>query len=234
MDRKRGVYHQGVRRRSDPADRREVLARIVADIAIEARPDRQRAGISQQDGGAVGRAFRHRASSDRAAGAAAVVDDDRLAERLAHLVRDDPPDDGGAAAGRERDNERDRPVRIVLRGRGRRRHAGPGGERRRKQDVTQSAGHGHSCLSSPWTMSLLSYSGLMPTALTRSDHIVTSRSMMAAYSSGVVGCGSAPSTASRLRTSSVASAALSARFNLSMMARGVPAGAARPHRSGTS
>ena len=49
--------------------------------------------------------------------------------------------------------------------------------------------------------------------------------MSAAYSSGVPGSGSAPSSARRLRTSSVASAALSALLSLSMIGRGVPAGA---------
>src|SRR5262249_6600879 len=76
----------------------------------------------------------------------------------------------------------------------------------------------------------IAHSGLMPTAFTRSDHIVSSPSMMAAYSSGVVGCGPAPSVARRSRTSLVMSAALSARLSVSMTGRGVPASAARPHR----
>src|SRR5262249_32662685 len=82
--------------------------------------------------------------------------------------------------------------------------------------------------------SLIRHSGLMPTAFTKSDHIVSSRSMMAAYTSGVGGCGWAPRTARRPRTSSVRSAAWSAGLSVSMPARGAPAGAARPHRSGTS
>ena len=130
------MHHQGVRRRADPADRREIRARIVADIAVEARSDRERAGISQQDGVAVGRALRDRAAADGAAGAAAVVDHDRLAEHLAHLVGDDAPDDGGAAAGRERHDQRDRPVGIVLRAGGRCRQGEPRQQRRRNGAAT--------------------------------------------------------------------------------------------------
>ena len=61
----------------------------------------------------------------------------------------------------------------------------------------------------------------MPVAFTSSDHIASSCSIRAVYCAGVVGCGSAPSSASALRTSSVASAALSARFNVSMSGRAV-------------
>ncbi len=60
------------------------------------------------------------------------------------------------------------------------------------------------------------------------DHWVSSWSMSTAYSSGVLGSGSAPSIASRLRTSSDVSVARSAVLRRSMIGRGVPAGATRP------
>src|SRR4029079_5757228 len=99
----------------DPPDRGEVLARVIANVGIEVRPDRQSAGVAEPDGVAVGIGLRERAGADSAAGAGAVVDDDLLAERLAELVADGADDDGGAAAGREGNDERDRPGRIVLR-----------------------------------------------------------------------------------------------------------------------
>jgi len=65
---------------------------------------------------AVGFALGHRLGADRAAGAGPVIDDDAFAKQLAHLVGDHPPDDRGAAAGRERDDQRNGPVRKVCAG----------------------------------------------------------------------------------------------------------------------
>src|ERR1700759_1293492 len=42
------------RRVADHADRREILARIVADFLVQRRPDRQRAGVAQQQRVAIG------------------------------------------------------------------------------------------------------------------------------------------------------------------------------------
>src|SRR5262245_24568398 len=72
------------------------------------------------------------------------------------------------------------------------------------------------------------YSALAPDAFTTFDHCVSSRSISSAYCAGVDGSGSAPSIASRARTSSLASAVLSAALSFSMIARGVPGGATRP------
>src|SRR4029453_10511717 len=66
------------------------------------------------------------------------------------------------------------------------------------------------------------YSALAPDVLTIADHLVSSRSMSAAYSSGVEGSGSAPSSVSRDFRSSDMTAARSAALSLSMIARGVP------------
>jgi hypothetical protein len=99
---------------ADQADRREILARIVAGVFIERRADAQRAGVTQHDGVAIGRALRHRLGADGAAGPGPVVDDDLFTQRLAHLVGDHAAHDRGAAARRERNHQRDRPVRIGL------------------------------------------------------------------------------------------------------------------------
>jgi hypothetical protein len=49
-------------------------------------------------------------------GAAAVIHHDLLADRPAHLVGDHAPQGVVAAAGRKRDDERDRPGGVYLRG----------------------------------------------------------------------------------------------------------------------
>ena len=110
-DRARGigrVHHQRGRRDADPADRLEVLARIEPDVVVERRADAERAGVDQRDHAAVGRTLGDHPHADGAARAAAVVDDDRLAERFAELVGKDARDDVGAAARRERHDHGDR------------------------------------------------------------------------------------------------------------------------------
>jgi len=62
------------------------------------------------DRGAVGRGLGDRVGADIAARARAVLDHDLLAETGAELLRDDPRDDVGAAAGREGDDQADRPI----------------------------------------------------------------------------------------------------------------------------
>ena len=48
------MHHQRVRRVADHADRREILAGIVAGILVKRGADRQRAGVAQQQRIAVG------------------------------------------------------------------------------------------------------------------------------------------------------------------------------------
>src|SRR5215475_16004173 len=72
------------------------------------------------------------------------------------------------------------------------------------------------------------YSGLAPERRTTSDHLVSSRSMSAAYSSGVDGSGSVPSLAMRSLVSGALTASRSAAESLLMIGRGVPAGATIP------
>ena len=60
------------------------------------------------DGVAVGRRAREPADADRAAGAADILDNHRLAERRAHFVGHDPRGDVGRSARRERHDQRDR------------------------------------------------------------------------------------------------------------------------------
>src|ERR1700704_5345466 len=74
----------------------------------------------------------------------------------------------------------------------------------------------------------VSQSPFAPDVLTITDHLVSSRSMSAAYSSGVDASGSAPSSARRDLNSSDGTAGRSAAPSLSMIGRGVPAGATMP------
>ena len=107
LGRKRRIDHQRIRRVADQADRREILARVVADILVERGADRQRAGIAQHQRVAVGFAFGDRLGADRAAGARTVVDHDLLAKQFTHLVGDATADHRSAAARRERNHQRD-------------------------------------------------------------------------------------------------------------------------------
>ena len=163
----------------DQADRRKILARVIADIGIERRIDRKRAGAADHQRVAVGLGLRDLARRDGAAGAAAVLDDDLLAERLAHLVGDDARDGVVAAAGRIGHDQRDRAGRIVLR------RSGAAGQRRRSDRISAQISSRH--------LSFRLDAGF----LTIADHLVSSWSMSAAYSSGVDGSGSVPSAASR-------------------------------------
>jgi hypothetical protein len=101
-------------RRNEP-DRREVLARIIAEIVKQAGSGPQRRIRDQEDGVAVGRGFRRGPGGDRAAGARSIVDDDLLSQRFAHLVGDAARRRAGAAAGSERNDECDQTVRVALR-----------------------------------------------------------------------------------------------------------------------
>ena len=119
------MHRDQVRGGGDQPDRIEVLARVIAEVLHQAgrRADR-RAGDHQQRV-AIGRGLGDRTGRNRAAGAAAIVDDDLLAERLAHLVGNAARGGAGAAARGERDHQGDRARGVALRrgGRRRRQHA---------------------------------------------------------------------------------------------------------------
>jgi hypothetical protein len=63
-----------------------------------------------------------------------MIDHDALAEQLAHPIADHARDDRGAAARRERNHQRDRPRRIILR------------ENRRGDACQQKSNGGKRCL----------------------------------------------------------------------------------------
>jgi len=212
------MHEQQGGRRCDQAERREILARVVAGIAEQAWPGRQRGRIAQQNRIAVGRdAMRDLACRDGAAAAGgAVLDDDLLAERCAELIGDRTCHDVIAAARRLRNDQRDRAARIGLR----HRRCSAKHDQGRNRDDDPACRHRRPFPHSPFK----------PIACTSFDHRFSSRSISATYSSGAPGIGSAPSSASRFRTSSVASSAFNSRFSRSTIGRGVPAGASSVER----
>jgi len=106
-----GSHHQ--RHGDELDDRREVLHRVVRDLAIEVRIDdvgnrgeEQRVTVRAGPGRYLGR--------DQPAGAAAVIHHHRLPERLGKPLRGDPSQDVRCAPGREADDQADRALRILL------------------------------------------------------------------------------------------------------------------------
>ena len=63
---------------------------------------------------AVGFGFRDQVGGDDAGGPGLVFHDHRLAEPFLQLLRDDAPEHVGEAAGREADDDADRPVRVGI------------------------------------------------------------------------------------------------------------------------
>ena len=230
------AYDQGAG--GDEADRGEILARVVADIAVERRIDGQRAGAAEPQRVAVGHALGDLAGGDAAACAATIFDHDLLAQRLAHFLGGGPRHEVVAAAGRVGNDQGDGPARIILRaGRGREQDGDDGRHERESrlsctdlsvvipgrreaaspESITTSWDYGFrvpSLRSGPGMTSERkevpqhahqqrdivfhgqphsTHSGFRPIDLIRTDHLLSSRSIRAACSSGVVAIGSAPS-----------------------------------------
>ncbi len=94
------VGHDGEQRH-----RRQILGRIEGHRLVDRRIDGHQAGRRQQHRGAVGRRLGDRVAADVAPGAGAVLDHDRLAKALGHLLADDAAQHVDRAAGRERDDQ---------------------------------------------------------------------------------------------------------------------------------
>ena len=94
-------------------DRREVGLQIVIEIVDDAAD--VGVPLADVDGVAVGRRPREAPYPDRAAGAADILDDHRLAERRPHLVGQNTPGNIGRAARRERHDQRDGAGGEILR-----------------------------------------------------------------------------------------------------------------------
>ena len=79
------------------------------------RRHHHRAGGGEKQRVAIGIGFGDVAAAQRAVGAGLVVDIDALAEQRRHLVGHQAADEVGRAAGREGDDDADRPGRKILR-----------------------------------------------------------------------------------------------------------------------
>jgi hypothetical protein len=93
--------------------RLEALDGIVGGLA-HVRQHRQRGVRCEQEGVAVGRSLRRRLRADHAAGAAAVLDDELLAEGLGQLLRPGTADEVGGSPRRVGQDQLDRLVRPAL------------------------------------------------------------------------------------------------------------------------
>jgi len=82
----RRIDDQNVRSRGHDRDRREVVHRIVVDLLVEHRIERQRARHHQQRV-AIGRRAGDRLDADHVAGAGAVLHEELLLERGREMLR---------------------------------------------------------------------------------------------------------------------------------------------------
>jgi hypothetical protein len=98
----------------DEADGGKILLGVESAIRIKRHARRQRV-LMQQDSVAVGLGTGGLGRGDHAAGAAKILDHDRLAQRFLHRFLDDPRGRIVDAAGRERHQHGDGAVRIGLR-----------------------------------------------------------------------------------------------------------------------
>ena len=103
------VNGENLRRGTDHADRSEVLDRVVWQLLLQDRIDRESRRARKKQRVAIGRGSRADFGADDAAGAGAVVDDDLLAELLAQFCCKHAAEDVVAAARWKRD---DHPHRL--------------------------------------------------------------------------------------------------------------------------
>ena len=121
--RHRRVDHHQQRPARHQAHRRERLARVIAEFAIQARRHRQRAGATVEQRVAIGHGLRHRLRPDSSAGAGAILDNELLTEGIAQFGGDHAPDHIGGPARRERHHDSHRSGWVGL---GRRVQGGAG------------------------------------------------------------------------------------------------------------
>ena len=111
LGRQRLLADDHQRRHREPDDRLEIVHRIPRHRIERRRADVARP-VADAERVAVGRRADHAADADGGARAGHGLDQDRLAERLLHVLAHDPRDRVGRPARRERHDQRDRLRRI--------------------------------------------------------------------------------------------------------------------------
>ena len=104
---------QDLRRRTDTRDRHQILEDVVGQRLLQRRIDDDRR-IHQHDVVAVGVGMSDEVDADNAARARAIIGDDRLAEILAHLLRELAAGEIDDAARSIGDDQVDRPRRKIV------------------------------------------------------------------------------------------------------------------------
>ena len=127
----------------DAADAVEIVHHVVFQVVVEGRRRGMR-DVPDGDGVAIGRGARDAGHADRAAGAAGIVDDHGLAERLAHRFGNETRHRVGRTARGRGHNKGDGLVRIALGmgGNGERRGCGKG-QRAGEKGATERGRRGH-------------------------------------------------------------------------------------------
>ena len=135
-----GMHDQHVGRGADQDDRLEILGRIVGQL-LQVLQDRLGRMEAHVDRVAVGRRLRDEVGGDHAAGAGALLGDDGHAGIVVgDPLRDRAREQVGDAAGRRRNDDADRLVRIILRrgGRGPQRNARDSARRQLRNSLDDS------------------------------------------------------------------------------------------------
>ena len=107
------IDHQHIGLGADQADRSKIIHRIEADLGVEAGIGGEDRVVAQQQRVTVGPRMGHDFAGDIAARSRPIVDDEGLAEQAAEFVGDDARHNVARAAGRETDDDGDRPFRVV-------------------------------------------------------------------------------------------------------------------------
>ncbi len=115
VERQRRIDHQDDRALGIRRDRRKAFQRVVARVLVDQRRDHLAAGAAHQQRVAVGIAVGDVAGAERVAGAAAVLDEELLAQGRAEIVGHDPGDEIDGPRGNRGHDDLHRPVRIGLR-----------------------------------------------------------------------------------------------------------------------
>jgi len=113
-DRQRSLHAENLRPGAELRHRNEILVRIVADLLHQRRQGQLRAG-AEQERVAVGRGARDLPGGDDPAGAAEVLDHERLVEPGRESLGREPRHHVGIPAGDERHDDGHRPRRPVAR-----------------------------------------------------------------------------------------------------------------------